>query len=245
MSILLSTAHRCAKLDRALNKYYLRSALSKSGCWFVDIPRTSSSSIRLDLAEKWGTVFEKNFNGLEESTEKRFFRRRMVAHLTAFEIRKIIGASLWNQIYTFTVVRNPYERFYSLYRYRQMIGDLDSKITYLDYVRLLRKPRLQLPDSPFCKRPYFLSQSDYISDTTGKFITSDWFKFENRRETLGKLSDRLGLKFSDVHTQKSENSRATNMIKTPHEPEVFAILSEFYSDDFENFMYPKDYAHDA
>lgn len=224
MSILLSTAHRCAKLDRALHKYYLRSALSKSGCWFVDIPRTSSSSIRLDLAEKWGTVFEKNFNGLEESTEKRFLRRRMVAHLTASEIRKMIGASLWNRIYTFTVVRNPYKRFYSLYRYRRIIGDLDPRITYLNYVRLLRKPRLQLPDSPFSKRPYFLSQSDYISDNTGKFITSDWFKYENRRETLGKLSDKLGLMFSDAHIQKSEDSRAESMIKTTHDSECRGLL---------------------
>ena len=38
-------------------------------------------------------------------------------HSSAYQIRKIVGEPLWNQYFTFTIVRNPFDRILSRFYY--------------------------------------------------------------------------------------------------------------------------------
>ena len=98
----------------ALNLYGCHS-IRKNGFWFVDIPRTSSSSIRSELGKHFGRAYGKtNVNEREYQTPQ-IFRD----HITARKMKALLGNKTWESIFTFTIVRNPWERIFSMYHYRK------------------------------------------------------------------------------------------------------------------------------
>ena len=43
----------------SVNERCIKSAVRRQGFWFVDVPRTSSTAVRLELARKFGPVNDK------------------------------------------------------------------------------------------------------------------------------------------------------------------------------------------
>jgi hypothetical protein len=58
-------------------------------------------------------------------------------HLTAQDMQKRLGNDLWRELFTFSFIRNPWDRFLSLYFYRRNCGELQSNVTFKDYARQL------------------------------------------------------------------------------------------------------------
>lgn len=101
------------KIDKIIfDKIELHQAIyqvKKNGFWFVDIPRTSSSSIKIELAHMYGKAYskinllERNLIDKKYTLDKSPFKN----HLTAIEMKRILGEKIWDEIFTFTLVRNP------------------------------------------------------------------------------------------------------------------------------------------
>ena len=120
----------------------------KNGFWFVDIPRTSSSSLRTELAAKYGSNYGKG--SLFDRTYT--VSRSVPAHIPAVRARRRTGERLWDNSFTFSMVRNPWDRFLSIYWYARKAGVLPESFTFRDCVKQFRSPRYL--------RHYFI-HSDY------------------------------------------------------------------------------------
>jgi len=71
----------------------------EAGFWFIDIPRTSSSSLRIELGKRFGIPYgKKNLLDSKYSSEQIF-----PDHLTALEMKRIIGSDNWGKIFSFTI----------------------------------------------------------------------------------------------------------------------------------------------
>ena len=112
---------------------YVRSRLKEMGFWYVDIPRTSSTTLKLAFYKKYGKVFGK------PSPSQGIGMGLIPHHLPAQSLREQLGAGLWDSLYTFSIVRNPFERALSLFQFLQKNGKLQGW-TFGRYVDQLVRP---------------------------------------------------------------------------------------------------------
>ena len=80
--------------DNALQKYGVMQ-VKKHGFWFVDIPRTSSTSIKYELGQKYGIAYRKR-NPLEKQYSQ---RQAFNFHMTARKMRQVLGSKTWDRIF--------------------------------------------------------------------------------------------------------------------------------------------------
>lgn len=86
---------------------------------FVHVPKTAGTSVTRSLStftaigdvEIGGSEFGET---LAVAYGKRFGLRK---HSTASEIRSVVGSEVWETSFKFAIVRNPYARAYSIFRF--------------------------------------------------------------------------------------------------------------------------------
>ena len=178
------------------------ASVRKAGLWFVDIPRTSSSSIRTELCEQFGPAFGKA-DLLDQSYNVRL--QSIPSHLTALDMRQQLGINTWDRIFTFTVVRNPWDRMLSLFNYRRDIGDLEPGISYKEYLELFDSPP-ETHGSPFHYHGYSFQAIDYLVDKKGKLLVDHIVRYEQRSEGLAYVTEKCGCKLGQLYLQSSPNS---------------------------------------
>jgi len=235
--LMLRILKRAAKFEKSTKKRILRSSVATAGIWFVDIPRTGSTSIKYDLVRRFGPCYGKNFHREEHDKDgKRAAGRHtfVEAHATAREIVKAVGPRVFDSVYSFSFVRHPLDRFYSIFHFRRMAGDIDPAMSFKRYACSLATPRFRDPNSPFYKRPYHLSMCDYLLDDNDRLMVDEWFKFEQRNPALGKIHEKTGVVFSGAH---HERGKSLESYLEFYDSESAECVSNFYKDDFVYFSY--------
>lgn len=206
-----------------------RCLVQQSGFWFVDIPRTSSSSIRSELGARFGKAHgKKNVIEKEYSTPQIF-----PDHIPAKRMRSVLGRSIWDEIFTFTFVRNPFDRIYSMYNYRRKVAPR-LKYSFRDYVLALRTAD---PDTPFFKYQGFrYGASDYLLGDDGEIIVDFVGKYENRVNDLNAVASLLKLNdFGKNFIQKA--SPQNRHYSEFYDSEMKEIIYELYAKDMALFDY--------
>jgi len=218
---------------RSLSKWrrmLLRKKVKHAGLWFVDIPRTSSSSIKSGLTDAFGREYGKSYD--RESGA----RSKLVVedHTPALKVRRLLGDELWEQLFTFSFVRNPWDRFYSLYCFRRATKCLAENLSFYEYVEKLEEFRFRDRDSPFSRHEYHLPMLDYLKDHEDNLVIQRVFRFEERESSLKELSERVGiaLKFS-----KKEVLSESGRYRKVYDSRTKDIVARFYKDDIEYFEY--------
>ena len=177
-----------AKVNRNLNRAYGYTQILRHGFWFVDIPRTSSSSVRSELGKQFGKT-----HGKVNIIEKEFQTGQIFAdHLTAKEMKKRLGSFLWDRLFTFTLVRNPWERTLSIYFFRKKQGSIPGNWSFRDYVLALSEA--SETDKYFRYSGFRYGLADYITDESGKVIIAYVGRFETRDRDLSNIAKRLNCK---------------------------------------------------
>lgn len=216
-------------LQRTRDKRRLRRAVQKHGFWFVDIPRTSSSSIRSELGKRFGPAYAKT-NVLESA----FSAKQLGSdHATASMMRDEWGAELWERLFVFTVVRNPWERMLSMYNYRRRVNAIPTEWSLSDYLTRLR----DAPDSrPFRPHMFRYGASDFILDSEGTLLVDCIVRFEDRDRGLREVAERIGMPaLGSLHLQRVGHS-ATDY-RAHYDRTSRAIIAELYARDIEMFGY--------
>lgn len=171
----------------------MNKLIQDSGFWFVDIPRTSSSSIRAELGAYFGRGHGKmNIPEKQYATEQSF-----ADHHTAQEMRDVLGPELWSKIITFSVVRNPWERIVSYYFYRKgkAIVKIPQTWSLADFVAQLATARSGGPIHETLQyAPHRKTYSEFLTDEAGELLVDHVIRFEDRKAGLKRIGDMIGLK---------------------------------------------------
>ncbi len=155
---------------------YVRQRLGEIGFWFVDIPRTSSTALRIAFYRKYGKLFGKpsNSQGLGAGL--------IPPHVPARLAANQLGGDLWNGLYTFSIVRNPFERLLSLYQFLRNNGKLQN-LSFPEYVRRLSTGQ------GFEYHGHSMSNLGYLTDEQGRVIVRDIFRFEDRARAMERIAE--------------------------------------------------------
>ena len=201
------------------------------GFWFVDIPRTSSSSIKLELSKQYGIAY-----GKSDILEKQHVTAQVLKpHIPAVQFRQAIGHQIWDSIYKFSFVRNPWDRVLSFYHYRIKVKRIhDINISFREYVLQLGEANENTPGFMFQVTRY--GAYNYLYDQNDNLLVDYVGKYETRENDLKVISEKIGASMlGSLHVQKAspDNSHYSNY----YDDETIDVIYNLYRRDIEAFNY--------
>ena len=208
-----------------------RREVQNAGIWFVDIPRTGSTSLKLALAKHFGSEFGKAY--VREDNQQT--RKVILDHTTAMRAQQILSPELWSRLFTFTIVRNPWDRFYSAFRYRIANNEIPHDFPFAEYLTLLERHNTRHPYTPFIYPPWFMPMCDFIFDGEGNQLVNHIGRFERREEFILFLKEKIGIDFSG--TRRAEVLGEPGDYKKAYSNQGVEIIARIYQDDIERFGY--------
>jgi len=176
---------------------------------FVHIPKTAGSSISKVLKD----------NNLDN------WNRAWPRHHDPYSYLKEAN-KIDENVFSFSVVRNPYTRTYSCYKQFNKVNKTD--ISFVKYLDNIRQNNIS-PISPLLHLP----QSFYIIDN-GSLQVNRLYRFENLKELENELGWTLGFYNLGNYVVESYMEDYTE--------KAIDMTQELYSSDFINFEYSKDFS---
>jgi hypothetical protein len=192
---------------------------------FIHIPKNAGTSIEVSLTgrQQW------------DDKEK---------HLTAAECRAKLGFDKWREFFSFCVVRNPWDRLVSQFRFSGEIWcnrHYGKSLSFNDYIKEIVGKGL-----PF-------SGHDYLSKTGASFGDTNWqqvhricddnnqiivnyvARFENLSSDYEVICNRIGLHNQLQHINQSDAK--SKPYWNYYTEETARIVADVYAEDIERFDY--------
>lgn len=183
---------------------------------YISIPRCGSQSIASILSNSCDS-----FHSLHE-------------HLTYIELLLLLDEKHFYSYTSFTVVRNPYDRFQSMY-YEYI--KIYSKVSFYEFIDIVKS---FYKDSNFIENtPLFLMPQSYFCTYNGSILVDIILKLELLNKSwldfINKNIDNIYWEstiFTIPHVNSSNKSE-----KIIYTSEVYTLINKLYYNDFINFDY--------
>jgi hypothetical protein len=164
-------------------------------------------------------------------------------HLPA-EVTKRLYFPYWHLYYKFALVRNPFERIRSAFRYADDYGlhlNEQGEIEMDTYLKRWNYPFvcegcLPAPIKMYCPRTLNLKTGQAFLNLTG-YELDDVFRFEELDTVLNDLSERYSLPIPRYDYQRSIGKLP------PLSQKSMEIIREIHHYDFTEFGYSRDYSN--
>lgn len=166
---------------------------------FVHIPKCAGQSVETAFLEDLGLDWATRAVLLLLPNDRSEVGPPRLAHLIARDYVRYhyLSRELFESYLTFSVVRNPWARAVSTYRY------LDANESFSDFVenRLTQSLAAGEDNMDFW---FFRPQIDYVTDGRGEIIVDHILRFENLGEEFKRVKAAIGLETPLRHVNKSE-----------------------------------------
>lgn len=158
-------------------------------------------------------------------------------HKTAREKRREIGHRRWSEVFSFSIVRNPWDRLVSFYAFERSVRE---SILYENPVGFSEWASTLFKDGDFSVyeegkyRRYLANQHDWLYDETGNLLVNHVMRFENLQEDFRRVAQRLGKGHVALpHNNKSQRED----YRAYYTAETKPLVADFYGKDIETFGY--------
>ena len=156
---------------------------------------------------------------------------KLPVHAKSEEFRQYITPNIYDKLYSFCVVRNPWDWQFSIYNFalktkKHFRHEFFKKLVSFDsYIRWRCSN-----DGPF------ELQSDFIKDKNGNLLVNKIIKFENLDNDFNTVLEELGLPSLKLSKMRSVSQRR-NSYKDSYDDELINLVSEKFSTDIKLFDY--------
>ncbi|UCC52484.1 MAG: sulfotransferase family 2 domain-containing protein, partial [Anaerolineaceae bacterium] len=154
-------------------------------------------------------------------------------HKTALEKRKELGQRRWSQRFSFTIVRNPWDKVVSQYCHRIKTNQTDlgvNPIPFRDWVRLVFAENA----CPYYDKPKsFMPQWYWVTDREARVIVDLIGRFENLEQDFQTICRRINRKAVLPHLKKSEREHYRHY----YDDQTREIVTQWFWIDIDEFDY--------
>lgn len=154
-------------------------------------------------------------------------------HHTAEQKVRQLGVPAWNQRFTFSFVRNPWDRTVSHYQFRldrNHRGLRAAGISFADWVRLAfvdHDPLVRDRDQ------MFVPQIDWLTDRHGAVLVDRIFRFERLAEDFAEVAATVGVANELPHQKASRRSHYVDY----YDDRTVEIVAQAFAPDIKRFGY--------
>lgn len=197
---------------------------------FIRIPKTGTGSMNVSL---WNTLPQVRSASNQWVSPK----RPWWDHYSAEFCIEHLGRKSWDESITFTIVRNPFSRLYSIWKYEETANE---KIGFKEWV---------LSDTPFVwDKPHHptvfppipaLSQKNWITDSDGKIATNLIFRLEEIDSVGVSLLNKVFGRFV-MYPAKINKTSEPNDYMNHYDSEMIDFVESRCGDDLSLFHYDFD-----
>lgn len=180
--------------------------------------------IRVHIVKTAGTSLQKSLR-FNVPNKKIGIRK----HYFVREIIKIEGEQVWQDAFTFSFVRNPWDRVYSMYRYRLRKGKVPSHI--IDFKSWVMQTLEELKFNPY---HHLQSHCQWLMDYKGEINLDFIGRFENLSEDISRLSTLIEKPIKMVHV--NQNLPIIHYSEV-YDQELIDVIAKVYKDDIDFFGY--------
>lgn len=210
------------RLVAALDAGPLRSCVKSSGVLFIHVPKAAGTSVSRAI---YGTS---------------------IGHSKAVNI-KAANCELFNQLYKFSVIRDPWSRLVSSHRFIKNSGTNEV------FIRKAKRHK-DIPENFrnfvldwLCKKKLddlnivFTQQSDFIFDNSDLLLVDEVFEIGNLDSLQFKLSSMLGRNITFDHLNVTDGGKRLSDI---YDYELIDVVSDLYHRDIKLLGFDvNDYFH--
>jgi len=155
-------------------------------------------------------------------------------HRTAVELRDHLGTRRWESRFSFTFVRNPWDKVSSHYHYRVKTNQTElgrHPIPFAEWVVRAYGER----DPRYVDQPrMFMPQVDWISDADGRIMVDFVGRFERLRSDFDEVCRRLDLRDRSLpHVKRSGQDDYRRL----YDAEARRVVEDRFAPDIERFGY--------
>ena len=174
------------------------------------------------VSDKYKTIFI-HINKSGGTSIEQVFRPNAIFkkhYLTAREIRDIVGDK-WDRYFKFAIVRNPWDKMSSLYRYRRDINLIPLSWSFSKFIKKIDTLNNKSPSKSARNLLRTTNQLEHCIDDNGNIILDYIGKFEEFKKSWEKISKKIGFKKKLPHVKST--------VKHKH-------YSKYYTDDIRDIV---------
>jgi hypothetical protein len=180
---------------------------------FVHIPKTGGTSIRRVL-EPYATPLPDG-TSVDDCTHR-------YGHLTAIELKRLLGEEVWESCFKFAVVRNPADWYVSLHCFNSGEPLAKDSPETIESFRTLMKAR-----------HWDLQLSDYICSEDGELLVDHLIRFDSIKKNFSKVCKQLGIKNTLTHRLPTSRKHYTEF----YDRETQRAYEQHYGSDALKYGY--------
>jgi hypothetical protein len=204
---------------------------------FYRIPKNASTSIYDALG--FHNLIKIKEKEIEKSADPRLYRRWFSAtHLKPEELKKTIGPGI-ARYFSFCVVRNPWDRAVSMYKFAKKknlnnLYGIDGDFDFAHFCDVLYKNK----DDPF-----FIGSHQQIQWAKGEEKPDKTIRFENLQNEYSEMIEQIGLNI-DSKKLPILNSTKHKHYSYYYDKKSKELINEIFYDDITVFDYSFDSVFD-
>jgi len=154
-------------------------------------------------------------------------------HKTAIEKIDEIGYDLWEKSFSFTVIRNPWDKVVSHYLWRVKTNQTQlgtNSIEFNEWVRLAYGEK----DPFYYDQPrMFMQQIEWITDNNGEILVDSIYRFENLQADFKKICKQIGKNVTLPHLKATKRDH----YRAYYKDSTIEIIADCFHKDIELFDY--------
>ncbi|MCX6973237.1 MAG: sulfotransferase family 2 domain-containing protein [Verrucomicrobia bacterium] len=195
---------------------------------FVHIFKTAGTSITDSLARfcyRPDSTRPSNWMAFFSTNWTKIHRKPIKKHATATEIRDSLDREIFNSVFKFTFVRNPWDWQVSLYHY---ILENPENHGYEETMKMG-----SFRNFVFSREKLSFTQTSCLVDESGNLLVDFVGKFENLDQDFQSICRKVGIAACLPHINKSKRTDYQDY----YDAETRDLTARLYAEDIERFGY--------